>query len=231
MATVAVRGEVVREVEPELAQFTVNVGARDKDRQTTLTRLAQRLDTLKNLLAEYGDVVERRETSGMHVYPEHRKKGERPIGYRGNVAVTVTVNDFSSLGELMLRVADQDQTELYGPSWSLRPTSPVFREARHAAIGDAITRATEYAEALGASITRLVQLSDAGLGGGGQEMTMALGFRGGGVQDMDGGVQFDLDPQRQTVRAQIEARFEISEPTAIKQASGEPIEPIEPVKS
>jgi hypothetical protein len=28
-------------------------------------------------------------------------------------------------------------------------------------------------------------------------------------------VQFDLDPQRQTIRAQIEAKFEISEPTAI----------------
>jgi uncharacterized protein YggE len=213
--TVAVRGEVVREVDPELAQFTVNVGARDKDRQTTLTRLAQRLDAFKTLLADYAEVIERRETSGMHVYPEHRKKGERPIGYRGNVAVTVTVTDFSVLGELMLRVADQDQTELYGPSWSLRPTSPVFREARHAAIGDAITRATEYAEALGATVTRLVQLSDVGLSGG-PEMTMALGgFRAGGVRDVDSGVQFDLDPQRQTIRAQIEAKFEISEPTAI----------------
>jgi uncharacterized protein YggE len=217
--TVAVRGEVVREVEPELAQFTVNVGARDKDRQTTLTRLAQRLDVLKSLLAEYTDVVERRETSGMHVYPEHRKKGERPIGYRGNVSVSVTVNDFSVLGELMLRVADQDQVELYGPSWSLRPTSPVFREARHAAIGDAITRATEYAEALGASITRLVQLSDAGMNGGPEMAAMAIGaLRGGGMRDMDGGAQFDLDPQRQTIRAQIEAKFEISEPTAMKKA-------------
>ncbi|HTF08628.1 MAG TPA: SIMPL domain-containing protein, partial [Asanoa sp.] len=39
---VAVRGEAVREVPPEIARFAVTVVARDKDRQATLRRLAER---------------------------------------------------------------------------------------------------------------------------------------------------------------------------------------------
>ena len=39
---VAVRGEATREVPAEVAPFSVTVAARDKDRQATLTRLAER---------------------------------------------------------------------------------------------------------------------------------------------------------------------------------------------
>ena len=64
----------------------------------------------------------------------------------------------------MLRLADQDQVEVAGPWWSLRPDSPAHREARHAAIADALLRAREYAEALGARVTALLELADAGAG-------------------------------------------------------------------
>jgi uncharacterized protein YggE len=210
---IAVRGEVTRDVEPELAGFSVTVAARDKDRLAALHRLRERADTLRAVLDEYADAIERRETSGLHVYPETRRKGERVVGYTGSVTTTVTVHDFSELGELMLRLADQDQVQVHGPWWSLRPDSPVYREARQAAIGDAIARAREYAEALGAQVTGLVELSDVGLSQGARP----LGFAGGVQFARDGGgaPELELDPQRQTVHAQIEARFAISEPTRI----------------
>jgi uncharacterized protein len=40
--TVAVRGESTREVDPEIAEFSVTVQARDKDRATTLAHLCDR---------------------------------------------------------------------------------------------------------------------------------------------------------------------------------------------
>jgi len=94
----------------------------------------------------------------------------------------------------------------------LRPDSPVHRKARHDAIADALTRAREYAEALGSRVVRLVQLADSGLsgadaGGYGAPQTMR------GFALSDSAAELDLEPRQQHVYASVEARFQITEPT------------------
>jgi uncharacterized protein YggE len=211
---VAVRGEVFREVDPELAELGITVAARDKDRQTTLTRLTERVAALRSLLDRYAGAIERRETGGVFVRPETKRSGERVAGYTGTVSTIVTVKDFTVLGELLIAVADQDLTSVYGPSWSLRPDSPVYAEARRAAIGEAFARGREYAEAVGARVVRLLELTDTGLGSGGappvRPMAFAAQTRSAGAYE--GAPAFDLEPQRQQVHASVEARFAISEP-------------------
>jgi uncharacterized protein YggE len=212
---VSVRGEVVREVDPEIATFGVTVEARDRDRQETMRRLAARVDGLRGLLDGYAEVIEKRETAGLYVVPEGKGSGEKVKAYRGSVTTTITVTDFGALGELMLRLADQDQTTVAGPWWAVRPGSPVHREARRAAITDAISRAREYAEALGARVTRLTELSDAGMST--HSLTRPLGmaplaYRAAAPGSLP---QLDLEPQRQQITAAIEARFLISDPTAL----------------
>ena len=118
---VVVRGEAFREVPPELAVFSVTVWARDKDRQTTLTRLTERAAELRSALDDYPDAIERRETSGVRVNPEIKRRSEQVTAYTGSVSTTVTVTDFSVLGELLLRLAGQGQTKIAGPWWQLRP--------------------------------------------------------------------------------------------------------------
>lgn len=211
---VAVRGEVLREAHPELATFTVTVYSRDKDRQATLSRLTARADGVRRMLDEHAAVIERVETGSVSVFPETKRSGERITAYSGSVSATVTVTDFTALGELMLRLSDADQTSVYGPSWSLRPDSPVYREARHAAIDDALVRAREYAEAVGASLTRLIELADVGLSDGAQPFA-AQGFAMRAMAAPGGPPELELSPQRQLVRAQVEARFAISEPTRL----------------
>lgn len=212
---VAVRGEINREVPPEIATVSVSVGARDRERQATLARLAERSVALKALTDGFAEAIERRETSGVSVYPDTRGAGERVVGYRGNVTVQLIVVDFTVLGDLMVRLADQDQATVSGPWWSLRPDSPVYRQARHDAIGDAVTRAREYAEALGARITRLIQLADAGLSGPNPAVD-AVAYGGPQARAMliddGGGPAFDLEPRLQRVYASVEARFAMTEP-------------------
>ncbi len=209
----AVRGEAVREVDPEIATFSVAVSARDRDRQTTLRRLTARVEAVRAVLDGYAEVIEKRETSGLYVHPETKRAGERISAYSGTVATSVTVADFTQLGELLLRLADLDQTTVAGPWWGLRPGSPVHGDARRAAIADAIRRGREYADALGARITGLVELADSGLSAQETPRYMAMGFRG--AADGAGPPVLDLEPQRQTVMATIEARFRISEPAAL----------------
>lgn len=209
---IAVRGEVSREVPPELVQISVSVTARDKDRQATLSRLTERQAALGALLDGYAAAIEKRETSAVYVRPETRRSGERVVAYTGTVTTGVTLHDFTVLGELVLRLADQDQVSVGGPYWSLRPTSEVHRQARRAAVDDALARAREYADAVGATLLRLLELSDVGMSG--PQPIRPMMFAAGAVARGAGGgaPELDLDPQPQTVQAQIEARFVVSEP-------------------
>src|SRR5688572_8367194 len=114
---VAVRGEITREVPPEIAVISVTVAARDRERPAALARLAARTDALGTLLDGYGEAIERRETSGLFVHPETKGAGERVVGYRGSVTLQLRVVDFTVLGELVLRLADQEQATVSGPHW------------------------------------------------------------------------------------------------------------------
>jgi len=210
---IVARGEATREVPPELAVFSVTVSARDKDRQTTLTRLTERAAALRSALDDYPEAIERRETSGVQVRPELKRGGERVSAYAGSVTTTVTVTDFDALGELLLRLANQDQTSVSGPWWQLRPGSRASAEVRRAAIADALGRAREYAEAVGAEVDRLVEILDEGAGGGGaQPMMRMAAFRGAPEADLE----LEVDPQQQTVQAAVLVRVTITEPTALK---------------
>jgi uncharacterized protein YggE len=209
---VSVRGEAVREVPPEQAIFSVTASARDKDRQTTLTRLTGRAAELRTVLDDYTDAIEHRETSGVQVHPELKRGGERISTYVGSVTMTVTVTDFSVLGELLLRLANQDQTSVYGPWWQLRPGSTAGAEVRKSAIADALNRAREYADAVGARVDRLVEILDDGAGGGPQPMTRTFG----GIVGPEKDLSLDIDPQQQTVQAAVIVRVAITEPTALR---------------
>jgi uncharacterized protein YggE len=206
---VSVRGEAFREVPPEIARFSDTGAARDRNREATLARLAERADGVRALIEGYGTAIDRREAGDLRVRPELKRSGERVVAYHGSVTTTVTVTDFAVLGELMLRLADQDQATVAGPWWQLRPDSPVHRDARRAAIGEALTRAREYADALGSHVVALLELADSALTN--QPMTMSRAAYAVGGSDGEP-PELDLDPQPQSVHASVEARFTISAP-------------------
>ena len=207
---VVVRGEAVREVPPELARFAVTVSARDKDRQTALTRLTERAAALRVIIEGYGEVIERRETGGVQLHPELKRLGEKVAAYTGSVTTIVTVSDFTVLGDLLLRLGNQDQTSVAGPWWQLRPGSAAGAEVRQAAVADALDRAREYAAAVGARLDRLVEIVDEGPGGG-PVMRAAYSLAGAPAEALE----LDLDPQQQTVHAAVRMRFTITEPADV----------------
>jgi uncharacterized protein YggE len=207
---VVVRGEALREVPPELAVFSVSVAARDKDRQIVLTRLTERAAELRSALDDYPEAIERRETSGVQMRPDLKRGSEKVTAYTGTVSTTVTVTDFAVLGELLLRLANQEQMSVSGPWWQLRPGSRAGVEVRRAAIDDALGRAREYAEAVGAQVDRLVEILDEGTGGA--QPMRAMSLRGAAQADLE----LDVDPQQQTLQASVVVRVAITEPSVFK---------------
>jgi hypothetical protein len=215
---VSVRGQAVIEVPPEIAQFVLTVTARDPRRDRTLERLAARNEECLALIRGYGDAVERVETSGLAVYPELKLFGRREQvrSYWGTVRISVTVVDFTILGELVARAADGEMTTLDGPWWRLRPDSPVHRRARQEAAQDALTRAREYAEAVGSRLTGLIRLADEPQAAGvamAADLARPMAFAARARRAPEAEPEpIDLEPQVQVVRAGVEARFTIAEP-------------------
>lgn len=161
---VAVRGEARIEVDPEIARIGITVSARGADRRTALEDLTRRNNAALDLIKSYGDPVEKLETGAFSITPELTRHGraERVRAYHGRVHITAELSDFTTLGELTTRLADLELTEVDGPWWALRPTSPAHGRARRQAVLEAVQRAREYAEALGANLAALVELADLG---------------------------------------------------------------------
>lgn len=214
---ISVRGEARLEVEPEIASLGVGAEARDRDRRTVLDRLTARNAQLLDLIKEYGDAVEKLESAPARVYPDlkYKDKTERVRGYRGQVNLHVVLRDFTVLGELVTRLADSDLVTVAGPWWSLRPDSPVRRQARIAAAQDATRRAGEYAEAFGGQLGGLIEAADTGLLTDSDRPPVMAATRGmvapGGAVG-GGPPALDFEPVQQTVTARVEARFRMIPP-------------------
>ncbi|HZQ84542.1 MAG TPA: SIMPL domain-containing protein [Acidimicrobiales bacterium] len=69
---VAVRGEAVLEVEPEIARVGVTVTARDADRAKAMHLLNERVAAIDEIVAGFGDAIEDRVTTGVRVSPSSR---------------------------------------------------------------------------------------------------------------------------------------------------------------
>ncbi|MDQ8701598.1 SIMPL domain-containing protein [Streptomyces sp. LHD-70] len=214
---VAVRGEARLEVDPEIARITITVTARGRDRRAALDDLTHRNNTALQLIKSYGEAIENLETGAFSISPQltDKGRGERIRAYQGRVHITAELSDFTALGELTTRLADLDLTRVDGPYWSLRPTSPAHAQARRQAVHEAVQRAREYADALGTQLTALIDIADIGADNSlppyppapGGLRTVAYG-----APEAAGAPPLDLEPQRQTIYANINARFTMAPP-------------------
>ncbi|MFB8353719.1 SIMPL domain-containing protein [Streptomyces niveus] len=214
---VAVRGEARLEFDPEIARIGVSVRARGTDRRTALEDLTRRNNEALTLIKSYGDAVEKLETGSFSINPELTRhgRGERIRAYHGRVTISAELADFTALGELTTRLADLELTTVDGPWWALRRDSPAHGQARRQAVREAVQRAREYAGALGANLAALVELADIGAENAAPYAPRAAsyGMSYGAPPEAAGAAPaLDLEPQRQTVYAQVNARFTMTPP-------------------
>jgi uncharacterized protein len=214
----AVRGEAVLEVDPDIARIEVSVAAVDGDRAETMRLLTERAAAVAKVLDAFPDVIEKADTSGVRVSPQlpGRPGSDQAPGYHGAVYHAITVTGFDRLGELMAQLAEQELTQVGGPWWELRPGSPAYRRVRVAAVRDAVRRARDYAAALGSELAGLIELADTRLLSDSRSQPEALTSSKAAlphrVRVAPERLSIDLIPARQVVRATVEARFTIAEP-------------------
>lgn len=207
--TVLVRGEARRTGPPELAELTLTLRAEGPRAADVTETLAGRAARLRTVIEQHQDAIERSATSGLRVGPTiGRGSSNRPRGFQGYLTTTVFVHDFAALGDLIIATLAIEQATVDGPNWSLRPGSPLYREARLAAVADARARAEDYAAAFGAEITALLEVSDTDAVRPAPSRFARMSAPAGGAAEPS----FELEPAEQEVTGQITVRFALSEP-------------------
>ncbi len=203
---VLVRGEALLQVEPELAEVTVTVRARARDRETALERCRAAQERV-TAVATAGDAVESVETTAVSVHLEVRDR-RAPGEPVATVQTRLTVARLDAVGELVVALGRLDDVEVSGPRWRLRADSPAVERARLDAVRDAVHRARQYAGAFGAELTELLEVSDAGLGGGLRVAVASASM----ARFEDSELHLDLTPPVQEVHGAVEVRFAMSAP-------------------
>ena len=205
---VVVRGEALLLVEPEVADVWVTVRVRARDRQTALERCQAAQALVSAVAGAAGDAVESVETNAVSVHLEVRDR-RAPGEPVASVQTRLTIGRLDAVGDLVVELGRLDDVDVAGPGWRLRPDSPAVEQARLDAVRDAVHRARQYAAAFGAQLTALLEVSDAGLGGGGLRVAGAMASM---ARFEDSGLTLDLTPPRQEVHGAVEVRFAMSEP-------------------
>lgn len=224
--TVSVRGEATIAADPELATLTITVEAQAGDHQAAMDLLSRRAQAVSDLVTRFAAGIEQSETSRLHVYPElDHKKTEKVRRYVGRTSTSLVVHDFAVLSDLIVSAGSIDLVSVDGPWWRLRRDSDVYRQARLAAAADALTRARDYAAAFGAELVGLVEIADEGMSHQHEPpMPMARFSRMSAEMSAQGAddSSFDLQPGRQQVIGQVEARFLLTQPdlSAVVPAAG-----------
>jgi uncharacterized protein len=215
---ITVRGEAHADAEPEIAILEVTVAARDRDRVRAVELLVARTRDLGDLFKEAGTGIARLASRRVQVQPlfKDAKVRTAAAGFLARGGFSVTFADFSLLGELVAVLAAEDLVTLSGPSWELRPDSPVYREVRVAAAKDSLARARDYAEAFGGRIVGLAEAADSGLlsSRSGDSRVMSAGSAGRMRPREAAGdaAEIELIPAVQTVYACVEARYLMTSP-------------------
>ncbi|MGI8667898.1 MAG: SIMPL domain-containing protein, partial [Jatrophihabitans sp.] len=153
-------------------------------------------------------------TQPEHSYDEQTGRHGPTGRVHATVSLAVAARAFDLLDLLGSRLAAVEQLRVHSVSWQVDADNPGWPQVRAAAIGAAIDKGRDYAQALGGSLIRVEHVADVGLLGGDNA---GAGHRSSGwaAQATSAGMGGDsdapsLDPVPQELLATIEARFTAS---------------------
>ncbi|PXW27893.1 UNVERIFIED_CONTAM: hypothetical protein DES50_1126 [Williamsia faeni] len=153
--------------------------------------------------------------------PYHSEAKKRPWVYRSTASVKAIFKDFSALGTFIDEVSEMDEVEVGRINWWLTPKATAKRTAqvRDLAVRNALAKAQGYTQGLGYSEFTAVAIADPGMLGlttgrhGYDESPMPVAARvmaapSGYNGDVEERQVIELEPDRITIYADVEARFE-----------------------
>lgn len=206
IVTVAGTGEV--KVKPDMATISTGVTTDGATAKAALARNNAAMAAVLNALKAAGVSEDDIQTSNFSVSPMYapvqpgQNTSPQITSYQVSNQVTARVKELGKLGATLDALVQAGSNQISGISFDLNDPKATINEARKKAIADARAKAELYAEAAGASVGTVVQISEVST-----QSPMPVRYRVAEVQAMDGSVP--IAAGQNTVSTSITVTFEL----------------------
>jgi uncharacterized protein YggE len=162
---ITVNGVGSASVAPDAVRFYASVSIVAKSNKEALASASKSASAVRAALKASAIATKDIKTSSLTVYPEYnysQDRGSELIGYRATQSFTVVVRKAESAGAVIDSVVDAggDSVQVNGVAPFLLNGAAATEKAREAAVADAKARANSYAKYLGASLGRVIYLTE-----------------------------------------------------------------------
>lgn len=162
--SVSVSGEGVVESAPDVATLRVSVVTEDGSIRTATDANAQRMKAVRDAILAVGVPQSRLRTEQFSVQPFHAaaKDGRTPqiTGYTVRNTLAVRIKGTQLIGTVIEKAGTAGANEIYGPEFSVDENPETLADARMRAVKDARAKAEAYASGLGASLGRVLSVTE-----------------------------------------------------------------------
>lgn len=201
--TIAVSGEAESQEANQIASFYAGVWSTNDDRQTAIAEVNQQIDQVRASLTEFGIPEEDVQTQNVSVYQESFPVDEGRTVERGQWRasnnLSITLREIDRANELMNLLGSAELTDISGPNFRIDDSSEARTRLLTAAVANAREKAELIADDQGLRISRVLSISEGGVGAG--PMAEARSFAGGGG--------YDLAPGSSTIGTTVTVVFEM----------------------
>ena len=162
---ITVSGVGTSSITPDAVRFFASVSALAKSNKEALASASKSATAIRGALRDNGIATKDIKTSSLTVYPEYnytQDRGQELLGYRATQSFTVVIRKADNAGVVIdaAVTAGGDAIQLNGISPFLLNGAAATEKAREAAVADARARANSYAKYLGASLGRVISLTE-----------------------------------------------------------------------
>jgi uncharacterized protein len=161
--TITVTGEAEVKGVPDQAVLTAGVESTGTTADAALAANRRAMNNVFATLKRQGIPDKSIQTSDFNISPQYETGNhnrQRIVGYQASNNVEITIDDTSKLGASIDALVASGANSMGGVSFTIRDPKPLLKQARDAAVKDAMDRAETYARAAGLSVGPVVQLSE-----------------------------------------------------------------------
>jgi len=152
---------------PDMATITLGVVTQGISGKDALRANSEQLNKVFTDLAEAGIKKRDVQTSGLSLQPNWDRNADRNqqpviVGYTARNGVTVRVRDLEILGDVLDDVVSSGANQFNGLTFGISNPKPLQNKARVAAVKDAQARATLLVTTAGATLGKVLNISESG---------------------------------------------------------------------
>jgi hypothetical protein len=158
---IIVSGDGQAKTDPDMAVVSVGISKQSATAKTAQESVNKTAEAIRDAVLKVVGDRKLIQTSGLSLFPQSNQNG-KTIGYQASNMITITVNDIAKAGDVVDAATDAGATNLNDITFGLKDPKKSRAAALKDAVADAKSKADALAEALGVTITEIVQVMEGG---------------------------------------------------------------------